>query len=120
MLRQRRRPAPDESFVLVVETARYRVRRSGSGGELRGRPRIHQRPAGLPDGVTGDGEGHFCGPGLAPQPLLDALHPHPALKRPCFTPAMAVRPAQHYDFVLGADGNGRVVRNLHPDGKEVA
>ena len=116
--------APDESFVLVVETACYRVRRLWLRGERRGASEefIGALPA-FPDGVTGDGDGHFWVALVSPRnPLLDALHPHPALKRALLRLPMAVRPGpKHYGFVLELDGDGRVVRNLQdPDGRQVA
>lgn len=116
--------APDESFVLVVETACYRVRRLWLRGERRGASEVvlDALPA-FPDGITGDGAGTFWVALVSPRNrLLDALHPHPALKKALMRVPEALRPGPtRYGFVIGVDGDGRIVRNLQdPEGRRAA
>jgi len=116
--------APDESFVLVVETSCYRVRRLWLRGEREGRSEefIGGLP-GFPDGVTGDGQGRFWLTLVSPRvALLDALHPYPALKKALLRMPAVLQPGPvPYGFVLGLDGDGRVVSNLQdPGGTSVA
>lgn len=116
--------APDESFVLVVETACYRVRRLWLRGERRGVSEVilDDLPA-FPDGITGDGHGTYWIALVSPRnPLLDALHPYPALKKALLRLPGAIRPGpRRHGFVLGVDGDGRIVRNLQdPQGSAVA
>jgi len=116
--------APDESFVLVVETSCYRVRRLWLRGERAGRSDefIGGLPA-FPDGITGDGQGTYWLALVSPRDaLLDALHPHPALKKVLLRLPAVIRggPAP-YGFVLGLDGEGNVIANLQdPGGATVA
>lgn len=116
--------APDESFVLVAETACYRVRRLWLRGPRQGASDIviDGLPA-FPDGITGDGAGAFWLALVSPRNrLLDALHPHPALKKALLRVPSLLRPGpRRYGFVVAIDGEGRVVRSLHdPGGDRVA
>jgi sugar lactone lactonase YvrE len=116
--------APDESFVLVVETACYRVRRLWLRGEREGRSEelIGSLP-GFPDGITSDGEGTFWLTLVSPRiALLDALHPYPSLKKALLRLPAALKPGPvPYGFVIGVDADGRIVSNLQdPGGTSVA
>jgi len=116
--------APDESYVLVVETACYRVRRLWLRGERQGSSEVVlDGLPGFPDGILGDGEGTFWLTLVSPRSaLLDALHPHPALKKALLRLPAAVRPGpKAYGAVVALDGEGRVLRTLQdPDGTKVA
>jgi sugar lactone lactonase YvrE len=116
--------APDESFVLVAETACYRVRRLWLRGPRQGASDIviDGLPA-FPDGITGDGAGTFWLALVSPRNrLLDVLHPHPALKKALLRVPSLLRPGPtRHGFVVAIDGEGRVVRSLHdPTGGRVA
>jgi len=107
--------APDQSFVLVAETACYRVRRLWLRGPRQGASEVvlDGLPA-FPDGITGDGAGTFWLALVSPRNrLLDALHPRPALKKALLRVPAVLRPGpKRYGFVLAIDGDGRVIRNL--------
>lgn len=116
--------APDQGYVLVVETARYRLQRCWLRGARAGACEVFaDNLPGFPDGVSSDGRGTFWVALVSPRnALLDRLHPYPVLKTALLRLPDAVRPApQPYGFVLGLDEQGRVVHNLQdPTGSSYA
>jgi sugar lactone lactonase YvrE len=107
--------SPDQSFVLVVETGAYRVHRVWLSGAKRGQSEIFiDNLPGFPDGISSNGKDKFW---LALVTLrdtgFDALLPHPFLRKIVARLPKLLQPApRRYSFVLGLDGNGRVVDNL--------
>jgi sugar lactone lactonase YvrE len=116
--------APDESYVLVVETARYRLQRCWLRGLRAGACEVFaDNLPGFPDGVSSDGHGTFWVALVSPRnALLDRLHPYPILKSALLRLPDAVRPGPRaYGFVLGLDEQGRVVQSLQdPAGSSYA
>jgi sugar lactone lactonase YvrE len=112
--------APDDSFVLVAETFRYRIRRVWLRGPHAGRHEILiDNLPGFPDGVAGDGAGLFWVAFYAPRnALLDRyLHPRPWLKRLVASLPRALNSrAEPYGLVIAIDSNGRIARSLHDPG----
>ena len=112
--------APDDSFVLVAETFRYRIRRVWLRGPDAGRDEILiDNLPGFPDGVAGDGTGLFWVAFYAPRnALLDRyLHPRPWLKRlVAMLPGALKSRAEPYGLVIAVDSEGRIVRSLHDPG----
>ena len=112
----------DGSFVLVVETTKYRVRRFWLSGPSQGTSEIFiDNLPGFPDGISCDKEGVFW---------LALMNPRNgfidwALQRPWIRKVAARLPlawfagaAPRYGFVLGLDTAGRVVHNLQdPSGR---
>jgi sugar lactone lactonase YvrE len=116
--------APDESFLLVVETGTYRIRRYWLQGPRAGAADVFvdNLPA-IPDGVSSNGRDRFWVSLVAPRdPLLDGSHPHPWMKKALLRLPTLVRPGpKRYGFVLGLDLEGRVVTNLQdPSGSTFA
>jgi len=114
--------APDESYVLVVETASYRVLQCPLDGRAACRVFADNLP-GFPDGITRGERGVFWITLAAPRnALLDRLHPHPALKKALLRLPGVLRPGPRpYGFVLGLDASGRIVHNLQdPSGRAFA
>lgn len=112
--------SPDEGFVLVNETYRYRIRRHWLAGPRAGTSDLFaDNLPGFPDGVSSDGRGgYWLALFTVRNPAADRLHPHPLLKR-----LLAVLPdplwpkAEPYGLALHLDGEGRVTHSLHdPDG----
>ena len=107
--------SPDQSFVLVAETGKYRVLRVWLSGEKAGQsePFIDNLP-GFPDGISSNGKGKFWLALVTPrQPLFDRLLPHPFLRKVVYRLPKALQPApQRYSFVLALDAQGRVMENL--------
>ncbi|MCB1153618.1 SMP-30/gluconolactonase/LRE family protein [bacterium] len=113
--------SPDESFVLVNETWKYRITRYWLTGEKKGTHDIFiDNLPGFPDGVSCNGKDTFWVGIASPRDsLLDSLLPHPFLRKIVARLPNFVRPdTADYGFVLGLDVNGKVTRNLQdPTGK---
>ena len=106
----------DESFVLVVETTRYRVRRLWLSGPRSGEDEVFiDNLPGFPDGISCDNEGTFW---------LALMNPRNgfvdwALARPWVRKIPARLPltwfagaAPRYGFVLGVGEDGCILYNL--------
>ena len=110
--------SPDQTFVLVAETAEYRVRRYWLQGPKRGQADIFiDNLPGFPDGISSNGKDKFW---LAlvtrRQPLVDRMLPYPFLRKMVVRLPKFLQPGpQRYSFVLGLDQQGKVVDNLQND-----
>ncbi len=107
--------SPDQSFVLVNETWKYRITRYWLSGARAGtsEPFIENLP-GFPDGVSCNGRDTFWVAMASPRnALLDNLAPYPFLRGiVARLPAFLQPKPEHYAFVLGLDIRGRVSHNL--------
>lgn len=116
--------SPDGAFVLVNETARYRVRRYWLAGPRRGASEIVlDNLPGFPDGISSNGAGLYWLALASPRNgLLDHLGPYPFVRKMLLRFPEAMQPApRRYAFVLGLDADGRVVHNLqNPSGDPFA
>ena len=108
--------SPDQSFVLVVETGLYRVRRVWLKEPKLGYDDVFiDNLPGFPDGISSNGRDRFWLSLVTPrQSLFDrTLLPHPFLRKVVARLPKFLQPApQRYSFVLGLDQSGRVVENL--------
>jgi sugar lactone lactonase YvrE len=108
--------SPDQSFVLVVETGMYRVRRVWLKEPKLGQDDIFiDNLPGFPDGISSNGRDRFWLALVTPrQALFDrTLLPRPFLRKVVARLPKFLQPAtQRYSFVLGLDQSGRVVENL--------
>lgn len=106
--------SPDETYVLVNETMRYRTKRVFVRGPRAGvvDTFIDNLP-GFPDGIS-TGDGVFWLALYAPRnELLDQAGPMPWLRRLIHRIPDALQPKpRRHPFVLGIDANGEVVYNL--------
>lgn len=107
--------SPDQSFVLVAETGKYRVRRVWLKGPKAGQDNtfIENLPA-FPDGISANGRDRFWVALVTPrQALFDRMLPHPFLRKMVVRLPKFLQPApQRYSFVVALDQNGRVIENL--------
>ncbi len=106
--------SPDQSFVLVVETTKYRVKRYWLTGPRAGESDVFiDNLPGFPDGISSNGRDTFWLAIFGPRdPLLNFLLPRPFLRK-ILLRLLPLQPvANRYGFVLGLDMNGRVVHNL--------
>ncbi|MCK5585622.1 SMP-30/gluconolactonase/LRE family protein, partial [Candidatus Bipolaricaulota bacterium] len=108
--------SPDESFVLVVETTRYRIRRLWLEGPRKGEDEVLlDNLPGFPDGISCDETGTFW---LALVNLrnafVDWMLEHPSLRKIVARLPLAwfAGAAPRYGFVLGLDAGGNVLHNL--------
>lgn len=105
----------DGTFVLVVETGRYRVLRQWIRGPRSGESEIFiDNLPGFPDGISSDGRGVFWLALVSPRnPLIDFLMPHPLMRKILARLPQRLQPGpKRYSFVLGLDRSGRVIHNL--------
>lgn len=104
--------SPDQKFVLVAETGKYRIRRywlkEGTDDTF-----IDNLP-GFPDGISTNGSDKFWLALVTPrQALFDKLLPYPFLRKVVFRLPKALQPApERYSFVVALDSQGRIVENL--------
>ena len=107
--------AEDESFVLVSETASYRVVRYWLSGPRRGHtePVIENLP-GFPDNVTRGSNGRFWVALISPRSRpVDALAGYPRLRRMLMRLPGALLPEPaDYGHVVAFDADGRVLASL--------
>jgi sugar lactone lactonase YvrE len=107
--------APDRSYVLVNETARYRVLRHWLAGPKRGttEPFAENLP-GFPDNVTWSPSRRVFWVALWPRvPALDATLPHPFLRGVLVRLPHAVQPEpRRVASIVAIDEQGRVVDAL--------
>ena len=106
----------DQTFVLVVETGKYRVRRVWLKEPKLGQDDVFiDNLPGFPDGISSNGRDGFWLALVTPrQALFDrTLLPHPFLRKIVARLPKFLQPApQRYSFVVGLDQSGRVVKNL--------
>lgn len=107
--------SPDDTFVLVNETMRYRTQRVYVRGPRAGEVEVFiDNLPGFPDGISTGPDGTFWLALYAPRnALLDIAGPKPWLRRLIYRipEAMQPKPKRH-PFVLGLDATGKVVHNL--------
>jgi len=105
----------DQSFVLAVETAAYRIHRVWLTGPKSGQSDVFiDNLPGFPDGITSNGKGKFWLAVVTPRDkTLDTLLPLPFLRKVVLRLPTFLQPApKRYSFVLGLDQDGRVTDNL--------
>ena len=112
--------SPDQSFVLVVETGRYRVHRIWLSGPKKGMSEIFANNLpGFPDGISSNGKDKYWIALVTPRDAaLDKLLPHPFLRKIIARLPQLLQPApKRYGFVLSVNGEGEVVDNLQDGSK---
>jgi sugar lactone lactonase YvrE len=113
---------PAGRFVLVAETARYRVRRYWIEGPQAGRDEIFvDGLPGFPDGCSqGDGGRFWVAIASPRDPLVDRLAPHPFLRKVVLRLPTWVQPTPaRYAQVLAFDEHGALLADLvDPAGTE--
>ncbi len=107
--------SPDQQFLVLAETAKYRLLRYWLSGERRGQvePLIENLP-GFPDGVSTGQDGIFWVALFARRnPILDRLLPQPFWRSMVLRLPRTFQPKpDHYGFVLGINDRGEVIRNF--------
>src|SRR5215216_624478 len=107
--------SPDQSFVLVVETGKYRIRRVWLKEPKMGQNDIFiDNLPGFPDGISSNGRDKFWLALVTPRnALLDRMLPYPFLRKVIIRLPKFLQPApQRYSFVVALDQNGRIIENL--------
>jgi sugar lactone lactonase YvrE len=108
--------SPDQTFVLVAETAEYRIRRVWLKEPKMGQNDVFiDNLPGFPDGISSNGRDRFWLALVTPrQAIFDRmLLPYPTMRKMVARLPKFMLPApKRYSFVLGLDPQGRVVENL--------
>jgi sugar lactone lactonase YvrE len=107
--------SPDQTFVLVVETGEYRIRRVWLKEPKMGQNDVFiDNLPGFPDGISSNGRDRFWVALVTPrQAAFDRMLPHPFMRKMVARLPKFMQPApKRYSFVLGLDQQGRVVENL--------
>ncbi len=116
--------SPDETYVLVNETMRYRVKRVFVRGPREGEVELFiDNLPGFPDGISTGADGTFWLAIFAPRnALLDTAGPKPWLRKLLYRVPAPLKPKpKRHPFVLGLDADGNVVHNLQDaDGVDFA
>ena len=107
--------SPDETYVLVNETTRYRVKRVYVRGPRKGDVEVFiDNLPGFPDGISAGADGIFWLALFAPRnELLDTAGPKPWIRKLIYRIPAALQPKpRRHPFILGLDASGQVVHNL--------
>ncbi|MCA9985661.1 MAG: strictosidine synthase family protein [Anaerolineales bacterium] len=105
----------DESFLLINETSRYRIRRYWLKGPRAGEDEIFiDNLPGFPDNLSRGPSGLFWCALVSPRkPEIDFVMPYPPLRRLIYRIPERLQPkATRYAFVLGLNEQGEVIHNL--------
>lgn len=111
---------PDERYLLVTETTRYRVQRYWLKGERAGEIEtfIDNLP-GFPDNITFDGERFWLALYAPRDPMLDALLSRPFLRKVAFRLPEVLQPGPtRHAYVLALDAEGAVLADLQDIGDD--
>lgn len=109
----------DGAFVLVNETSAYRVTRVWLTGKKKREIFIDNLP-GFPDGISTGTNGTFWLALASPRnSLVDRLDTYPTLRKVIARLPEFLQPAPaRHGFVLGLDGNGKVIQNLQDSSEQ--
>jgi sugar lactone lactonase YvrE len=115
--------SPDESFVLVNETYRYRITRRWLRGPRAGEAEVFADDLpGFPDNLDPSPRGtYWVALFTVRNEVVDALHPHPFAKSLLARlPRILWPKPAPYGLVVEVDGAGRLLRSFHdPEGRRV-
>ena len=107
--------SPEGNYVLVNETSNYQVRKYWLKGQQAGQSEIiiNNLP-GFPDGISSNGKGIYwiALPALR-KSIVDYCANKPFLRKIILRLPEWVQPSpDRHGFILGIDGNGKVIHNL--------
>lgn len=107
--------SPDQDYVLVNETWKYRVLRYWLTGDRQGQWEVFiDNLPGFPDNIASNGAGmYWLALFTVRNPVADALAPHPFARKAAWRlPQILLPKAKPFSFVLGLNAAGQVVHNL--------
>lgn len=108
--------SPDQSFVLVAETGKYRVQRYWLTGPQKGESDIFiDNLPGFPDGISSNGKDTFwlaLIQGPESRKDMDSILPQPFIRKIFMRLPESVSTPKNDGFVLGLDIDGDVIQNL--------
>jgi len=107
--------SPDNSFVLVVETTAYRIRKYWLTAQHKPQTEIIiDNLPGMPDGISTGQDGRYWFPLVLPRnPLLDKLSQFPKIREALLRFPKFMQPkGKRYAFVIAIDATGKLLHNL--------
>lgn len=107
--------SPDQTYVLINETWRYRILRYWLAGEKKGTwDVLVDNLPGFPDNLSSNGDDTFWVALFTTRnPMADLLAPYPFMRKVVWRLPQSFLPkAAPYSFVIGVDAAGVVVHNL--------
>lgn len=107
--------SPDQSFVLIVEAGRYRLKRVWLEGPRSGEVEIFiENLPGFPDNLHSNGRDIFWLALVSPRKqIVDGLAGRPFIRKMIYRLPESLKPGpDQYGMVLGLNENGGVVHNL--------
>ncbi len=112
--------SPDQRFVLVVETGKYRVLKYWLAGPKKGQKEVFiENLPGFPDGISTGSQVFWLAIASPRTSALDKTLPIPWMRKVIVRLPKFVQPApQHYGLVLGLDASGKIVHNLQDPAKD--
>lgn len=111
---------PDDAYLLVAETLRYRVWRYWLKGERAGTAEVLiENLPGFPDNISYNGRDGFWLALFAPRdPALDAVLPYPMIRKLLYRLPESLRPkAAGFAHVLKLDEQGKILMDLQDPGE---
>lgn len=113
--------SPEEDYLLIAETAAYKIRKYWLKGEHAGTDKIiADNLSGFPDGIIGNGNGEYWISMASPRKWsVDHLyHPYVWVKQILKYLPEILRPGpDKYGLIIKIDGDGNILESLHdPDG----
>lgn len=105
---------PDDAYVLVNETARFRVTRLWLKGPSAGNSEVFAaNQPGMPDNISFNGEGYWVALYAPRMAALDVLLPYPWLRKVVYRLPKFLMPAPpRHGWIVALDLQGRVVDSL--------
>jgi sugar lactone lactonase YvrE len=106
---------PEQNYLLVCETTRYRLRKIWLEGPKAGQDEIFiDNLPGFPDNLHHNGRDTFwLGLILVRNPIIDKLAGNPFLRKLIFRLPEAIKPKpKRHGYVIGLDAEGRITHNL--------
>lgn len=106
----------DESYLLMVETTKYRVLKYWLKGVKTGQTEIFADSLqGFPNGISSDGDGNYwLGFTTKRNEALDKIHPKPAMKKMVYgLPGFLQPKAERFGMIFKLAGNGCVIQALY-------
>ncbi len=107
--------SPDQSFLLLAETSRYRVQRVWLSGPKKGQSEIFiDNLPGFPDNLHGNGQGLFwLALSSTRKSIVDYTAERPFIRKLLYRLPEAIQPKpERHGMVLALDSDGQVVHNL--------
>lgn len=107
--------SPDESYLLMVETVKYRVMRYWLKGENAGQTEVFiDNLPGFPNGISIRDDGtYWLGFSTKRSDALDGIHPRPGMKKFVYALPEFLQPkAEKFGMIMNISAEGEILQTL--------